>query len=296
MTQSPIILVNSQRQNHISVLDRGLSYGDGVFETMLSKNADICLWQYHYERLQQGLQRLQIDLQQACIVEHLQATMRHVGQQPAVVKLMVTRGAGGRGYSPDMDNQATLISQITPLDSTFISENNQHQRQGVEVHCCETALPVSRSLAGIKSLNQLSYVLACLERRQLSAKEGLLFTSEGLLIEATARNIFIVKDDVLHTPSLTNCGVEVVMRRVIVDNLSVNQGITVREGILTKADLLLADEVFLTNSVGHIWPVIACDDKVWPVGFHTGVIQREIDLFLKQETGLSLSSFLSNHL
>lgn len=296
MTQSPIILVNSQQQNHISVLDRGLSYGDGVFETMLACHGDICLWQYHYERLQQGLQRLGIPLHHAAFIEHMQATKEHIGQQPAVVKLIATRGVGGRGYMPNTDLHATLISQISLLDDVFISDNQHNQRQGVEVHYCHTVLPLNHILAGIKSLNQLPYVLASQERQSLPVKEGVLFTQDDQLIEATARNIFLVKNGALYTPLLRDCGVAGVMRRLIIDRIAVSHNIAVHEVPLKKKDLIESDEIFLTNSISYLWPVIACEDNVWSVGATTTDIQQQVDEFLKQETSLSLSSFLSNYL
>lgn len=294
MTQSPIILVNNHLQTHVSVLDRGLSYGDGLFETMLMVNGDVKLWQYHCERLQRGLQCLNIILDKKRFMQHVRSTVQYASEQPAIFKLMVTRGEGGRGYAPAETCDATVISQITPISDSFIKENNKNQYDGIEAHYCRTYLSTHTALAGIKSLNQLPYVLASQERQNLTAQEGLMFTHEGQLIEATARNIFIVKEGELYTPLLHECGVAGVMRRVIMDNIAVSQKCAVHEVPLTKNDLLLADEIFLSNSVGGIWPVVACEDLTWSIGQQTRAIQHAIECFLEQEVSLSLSSFLSN--
>ena len=294
MTQTPITLVNNQRQKHTSVVDRGLAYGDGVFETMFVNNGDITLWQYHYERLLQGLQRLHIVLDNVRFIQHIRSTMQYISDQPVVFKLMVTRGEGGRGYTPADNHEATLISQLTPISESFIKENYSHQYCGVETHYCRIDLPIHVTLAGIKSLNQLPYVLASQERKTLTAQEGLLFTREGQLIEGTARNIFIVKDGELYTPRLHECGVAGVMRRLIIDRIAANQKLAIHEVPLKKSDLLLADEVFLSNSVSGIWPVVTCEDRIWTVGDQTRAIQCEIENFLEQERSLSLSSFLFN--
>lgn len=289
MKKTPLIIVNGQLGDNVSALDRGLAYGDGIFETMQVTNGDVFLWQYHYDRLNKGLQRLGITLDREYLNHHLQLTLKHIGSLHGVLKLLITRGEGGRGYCPPEMEQVNVISIFSLVPKALIDENNDCQNNGVDVHYCKEILPINRSIAGIKTLNQLVYVLASKERQQLTAKEGLLFTEAGHLVEATARNIFIVKDDKIFTPPIDECGVSGVMRHLIIDQIPL-----VSEMPILKSDLLQADEVFLTNSISHIWPVVKSDDSSWPVGKKTQEIQEKVRQFLNEKTSLSLSQYLSH--
>jgi 4-amino-4-deoxychorismate lyase len=297
MIQSPLSIVNSRIQSNLSVLDRGLAYGDGVFETMHVNRGDITLWQYHYERMAKGLARLHIALPLEKLCEHLQATMTAigdvVGDGAGTLKLMVTRGEGQRGYAPSGHEEPSLVSVFTPLSDIFAQANKRYQENGVEVHCCTEYLPINESLAGIKTLNQLPYVLASYERQGLSAQEGLLFTQDGLLIEATARNIFLVKNNEVFTPRLNQCGVEGIMRRVVMEIITQETTLTIKEIALNKKSLVMADEVFLSNSLSQLWPVTRCENQLWPCGEITQKIQQSVRGFLSHASTLSFSYFLS---
>ncbi|MFT5117487.1 MAG: 4-amino-4-deoxychorismate lyase, partial [Kiritimatiellia bacterium] len=128
MPQFPLIIVNSEPQLTISALDRGLAYGDGVFETMRVNNGDISLWQYHYERLAMGLKRLHIDLKVDRLRVHLQSTIAAIETQyrgvNGTLKLLITRGDSTGGYAPPEESVVTLISLFSPWVDDFI-ENNQ---------------------------------------------------------------------------------------------------------------------------------------------------------------------------
>jgi len=284
MKQTPITLINSQPLSAISVADRGLAYGDGLFETMRIESGVIALWEYHYERLLRGLRRLHIDVKKEVLNSHLKATVDAIGDNSGVLKLMLTRGEGGRGYLSAGDESANIISIFTPFSPTFLSDNALSQNNGVCVHICEHRLAEDPALSGIKSLNQLSYVLASNERRGLSSKEGLLLSASGRLIEATARNLFIVKKGELYTPILDQCGVEGVLRRCLIDTIADQCGLIVNKVELTEKSLELADEVFLSNSVTHLWPVTNCGDQYWDVGSITKQLQHALGMWLKSET------------
>ena len=304
MIKPPIFIVNSQQQDNLPVTDRGLSYGDGVFETMKVVNGGIALWQYHYERLLGGLQLLYIDVDHHALHHHINISLISVRhrqqahpQEQGVLKLVVTRGAGQRGYMPEKDEPATLISIYTPLSDGFLKDNTAYQQQGVAVHICNERLAVSSSLVGIKSLNQLPYVLASRERQALAVQEGILLDKDGNLIEATARNFFLIKDNVLYTPLLDQCGVAGVMRRLIVGAAALEVGVAVKEARITLSMLKDADEVFLSNSVSGIWPVISCamgsSIQQWSVGTLSRKIQHYCHQYQNDKNG-SLASFLSS--
>ncbi len=284
MKQVPITLINSQRQNAVSVADRGLAYGDGVFETMRVESGVIALWPYHYERLLRGLRCLQIEVKKVALQHHLEATADAIEGHSGVLKLMITRGEGGRGYQPTGDELPSLVSVFTPFTPSFLTDNVLVQDHGVHVHVCEHKLVENSQLSGIKSLNQLPYVLASKERQDLTVKEGLLFSMSDRLIEATARNIFIVKQGELYTPKLDQCGVEGVLRRCLMDTIAGQCGLVVNEVALTEKSLELADEVFLTNSVTHLWPVTHCGELRWGIGAMTKQLQQALDQWFKSET------------
>lgn len=305
MTFSPIILVNSQRQHHIPVTNRGLAYGDGVFETMLyqpsadtSTLGDIALWSYHQDRLLIGLQRLHIHLNLADLQQHLHSTLQVVDQEIAnshvsaagVCKLIVTRGEGQqRGYMPDQQATPTLITVFSPLDPCAIEQHQVRSEQGIEVHYCEERVSTSPTLAGIKSLNQLSYVIASGERASLTAQEGLMLDHQGRVIEATARNLFLVKNNLLMTPLLNSGGVAGVMRRWVMESAH-TMGLVVKEMDIYPDELFDADEIFLTNSISGLWPVIACQQQRWSVGSTTRHLQERLRHFYQQASTTSFRS------
>jgi 4-amino-4-deoxychorismate lyase len=304
MTEPSIIIVNSQQQTSLPATDRGLAYGDGVFETMKVAGGDISLWHYHYERLLDGLHRLFIEIDPQAFLQHMNTSLESVRQrqqmhpqEQGVLKLIVTRGDGHRGYMPTQGGSATLISIYKPLPDTFFNENEDRQQNGVGVHICKERLAVSSSLAGIKSLNQLPYVLASRERQTLAAQEGLLLDHDDNVIEATARNLFLVKNNVLYTPLTDQCGVAGVMRRLIIDVVAAQVGVMVKEAHITLSMLKHADEVFLSNSVSGIWPVVNCmvDDigQQWLVGKISQKIQSHCHHFRVDENQ-SLTSLLSS--
>lgn len=265
----PINYVNGLNSNTVSPSNRGLAYGDGVFETILMVRGEVPLWPLHHKRLLKSLLALEIAVEPARIRQALDTaldTVKTLEGQLFVVKMIITRGEGGRGYQSTRAVKSTLITQLFPLSIDSDKYN------GVSVHVCKQVLyPVA--WAGLKTLNQLPYVLASNERLETDYDEGILFSNEGLLIEATARNVFIVKDEKIITPLLTNCGVKGVLRQSIIDDIAAKVGLSVIERAITEAEFFNADEVFLSNTITGIWPVISCEQKQWPIGPVTRSLQ-----------------------
>ncbi len=268
-SQRPITYVNGQQAATVSIADRGLAYGDGIFETILVVDGEIPLWPYHHARLLKGLLYLNITIESQRLrqdIDNVLEEAKKLSQQLLVLKLIVTRGQSTRGYQVNPDTSATLIVQLLPISI----DTDKHN--GVSVHICQQKLfPVS--WAGLKTLNQLPYVLASQERLNTEFDEGLLFSIDGYVVEATARNIFIVHDEKLYTPPLDQCGVEGVQRTYIIDKLVAQLGLEVIEKTLGLEDIVAADEVFLANSISGIWPVIQCENHRWSVGPVTRSLQ-----------------------
>jgi 4-amino-4-deoxychorismate lyase len=259
-----MMLVNGQPQESISALDRGLSYGDGLFETVRLVGGRAPLWDRHVQRLLDGCERLRLpppDPRQLW-----QEASQVGGDLPhAVLRVTLTRGAGERGYAPPVICKPTRIVAAFPMPVT----SAQAYREGLRLHLCATRLADQPLLAGIKHLNRLEQVLACAEWNDPQIAEGLLCDQRGHVISATAANLFAVIDGVTVTPSLDRCGIAGVARAAVLEALP---ACTVREVAL--AECLQASELFLSSSVRGILPVQAVSDTVYSPGPVTRAMQR----------------------
>jgi 4-amino-4-deoxychorismate lyase len=288
MTQATHLIINGHYKTSlhcVSILDRGLAYGDGVFETMYLSNRCIPLWQYHYERLQYGLKRLHISLDTQLLKDSLQKLLKY-SDPDGVIKLIVTRGQGGRGYSPDGVDNPMISIMFLPVSTKLIEDNANKAEQGVNVHRCIQTLPECVALSGIKTLNQLPYVLASQEVRQADCDEGLLCNDDGFVIEATARNIFCVNNGEIYTPQLNKCGVAGVIRRLLMEKLASRLSLNIHERPITMNELVAANEVFLSNGVTHIWPVKAFGKTRWQPGPITRKIQQSVEDYIASDCSL----------
>ncbi|PUA26485.1 MAG: aminodeoxychorismate lyase [Cellvibrio sp. 79] len=249
----PLISINGIPDAMISSLDRGFTYGDGVFETCRCTSGRIPLWDFHRERLINSARRLQIPLDEPRLQEYLDKLLLNLqfNQYPdTVIKIQITRGVGGRGYR--------LPDQVNPTYCIGIFAGNHLQSplflNGVDIRVCDLRLGKNPALAGIKHLNRLEHILARAEWHDEFA-EGLLLDGDNNLIEATVSNVFIVKNKQLYTPDLSSSGVAGVMRRTLIEKLAPAINVLVNIESMPYESLLDADEILLTNSVFGIWPV-----------------------------------------
>lgn len=252
----------------LPISDRGLHYGDGLFETMRVIGGKVRLMDLHLARLARGAIQLGIPLVDPVgLRTYLES--KAVSMQEGILKLILTRGCGGRGYQPPTEPQPQLILQAyPPLDVAG--------QEGVTVRLCELRLARQPRLAGLKHLNRLEQVLARAEWSDPGIAEGLMLDSEGFLIEGVASNIFLVRDGKLRTPRLDQCGVAGVMRAHVMQRAHA-LGVEVGEVPLRLEDLLEAEEVFLTNSLHGIRPVIQLvGHRTWPQGSLTSTLQNAL--------------------
>jgi 4-amino-4-deoxychorismate lyase len=240
--------INGRRGKSIEVRDRGLQYGDGLFETMRVRRAGIRLLDFHLQRLYAGCSRLKIPRpSESSLRNELQriAATRRDG----VLKLILTRGHGtGKsrsGYRPSGKERCTRIATLHPLTA---AQRNADPEAPVRMRVCRTPVSVNPALAGLKSLNRLDSVQARGEWKDERIWEGLMGDTEGRWVCGTMSNLFIRHGPVLSTPPVARSGVAGVMRRWVMENAAGAQ-LRMREREVRWRDIQNADEVFMTNAV-----------------------------------------------
>lgn len=251
-----MILVNGIANSTVAAEDRGLCYGDGLFETILFVGDRAPLWQRHMARLAAGCARLSLPAPDFDLLKN-EAMLTSARLARAVVRITLTRGVGPRGYAIAVSSAAaTRIVAAAPAPQ--IPADWYHR--GIRVRECRLQLSEQPLLAGIKHLNRLEQVLARVEWNDDDIAEGVLCDAAGRVIGATAANLFALIDGRLVTPALERCGVAGVARAEVL----ARRECEVRD--VRMEELVRADEVFLTNSVRGIVPVASLDARRWPVG------------------------------
>ncbi|WPO98753.1 aminodeoxychorismate lyase [Pseudomonas sp. HR96] len=258
--------LDGQPAEAVGLRNRGLAYGDGLFETLAVRGGRALLLHRHLQRLQGGCQRLALEQDMALLADEVQRYAELMGE--GVLKLMLLRGDSPRGYATDPASPPRRILQASALPVYPPG----HAEQGVRLFPCQTRLAEQPLLAGLKHLNRLEQVLARAEWRDPAFAEGLMLDTGGRLIEGVYSNLFLVNDGVLRTADLSRCGVAGVMRGALLAQAPA-LGITTVVGELWPADLRRATEVFLCNSVYGVWPVQSFTDLRWSPGPVTRKLQ-----------------------
>jgi 4-amino-4-deoxychorismate lyase len=264
-------LVNGVESGAIATDDRGLQYGDGLFETMAAMDGRIRHFALHMARLEAGCGRLGIPMPLVALLED-ECLQVLEGLGSGVVKLVITRGPGPRGYRPPQDPTVTRIVTASAMRSAPSATS-----EGIVARVCDTRLGLNPRLAGIKHLNRLEQVLACAEWDDPDIAEGLMLATDERLIGATAANLFLVRHGRLHTPEIRDCGVAGIMRQLVLAAAkSLDLGVEV--GDLGLAELRAADEIFVTNAVTGIRPVIEVrGEGSWPAGEVTRALRARTE-------------------
>jgi 4-amino-4-deoxychorismate lyase len=251
-----MMLINGQPRDSVSAFDRGLSYGDGLFETIRFEQGRAPLWVRHMQRLALGCERLHLPAPDISLL--WQEAQQVTGAQAScVLRITITRGLGQRGYALPVSASPTRIVAAFPMP-VVSSDLYAH---GIRLHRCRTTLADQPLLAGVKHLNRLEQVLARAEWNDPVIGEGLVCDSHGNVISATAANLFAVVDGVTVTPAVDRCGVAGVARAAMLDAFP---GCHVRDVSLQEA--LRASEIFLSSSVRGILPVQGVGDTVYAPG------------------------------
>lgn len=228
--------------------NRGLAYGDGVFETMRVQRGGLPMWSRHLARLQDGAKRLGIAVPDAAFIEARIAEMT-ADSRSGVLKLLLTRGEGGRGYAPPLQVAPSWLLSLHPLPAA--------QASGLRLHWCETRLAIQPALAGIKHCNRLEQVLARAECERAGCDEGVMRDTAGNMVCATTANLLLLRDGGWVTPPVLDCGVAGVLRGWLLD-----QGLA-QVAPVSPAQLESADALALCNAVRGILPAGMLGARSW---------------------------------
>ena len=240
--------VGLARADGVSPANRGLNYGDGLFETMRVHRGTLPLWPRHLARLREGAQRLGIAVPDPAFIEARIAEMGD-GVDAGVLKLLLTRGDGGRGYAPPVDAPPAWMLALHPLPPASAT--------GLRLHACETRLAIQPALAGLKHCNRLEQVLARVEVERAGCDEGLMLDSEGRAVSATSANLLAYRDGRWLTPPVARCGVAGVLRGWLLA-----QGLA-EEAELAPDALESVEALALCNAVRGILPVSLLGARHW---------------------------------
>ncbi|MEZ9700526.1 aminodeoxychorismate lyase [Vibrio sp. 10N.261.46.E12] len=282
--------VEGESQQTIDILDRSFQYGDGCFTTMLVRDGQIQHFHDHQHRVDECLKALRISALDWDVVrlwldtalQHIQHNSLHETKslqktnkphsEKAGIKLHVSRGSGGRGYSTK--NIAKPTVTISTFD--FPSHYSAWQDSGVELGVCQQALGLGTLLAGHKHNNRLEQILMKDEMEQANEVDGVVLDISGNVIETTMANLFWRKGQAIHTPQLTQSGVAGVMRKQVLTALNQAElSVTISDYCLSQ--LMQADEVFMTNSILGVAPVTRISDTQFNIGTVTRSLQGQLN-------------------
>jgi 4-amino-4-deoxychorismate lyase len=253
--------------------DRGLTYGDGVFRTMVMRRGQVLRWPRQYIKLASDCAALGIrPPAETILLRDIQTIALRMPE--CSLRITVTRGSGGRGYSRPAESAHRRIIAADSLPDYPPEWANE----GVTVRLCSLRLSEQPALAGIKHLNRLENVLARAEWHDPAIAEGLLQDDAGNIIEGTRCNVFLVENGMLVTPDLSRCGVAGVTRDLVMESAA-RHGLRCSVEPVNRLRLESATEVLLVNSLIGVWPVAALGPLRWRKFTVTALVRKWLDAF-----------------
>jgi len=266
---TPIVLINGAQQSKISIFNRNIQFGDGLFETCVVENEEILFWVNHFARLNRGCEQLKINkVDESAWLSDVKKALSLCSYNRCVVKLILSRGESLRGYG--------FKDDIKPVRAVIVSELQKATfNHSFSLEYCQSGYDSNPKLAGIKHCNRLEQVLA---RASLKSDEGIMLDENHHVISVTQGNIYAISGNTLITPKLDKCGVEGTRRAVILD-LATLLGIKVKVDTLSVDELGQADEVFISNSIIGIQSI----GQIGDIGFGESPITKKIKDAFKEK-------------
>lgn len=274
-----------QSEAKVSVFDHGLLYGDGVFEGIRFYHDRVFRLEEHIDRLWDSAKAiaLEIPMSRSEVIAAALETIRQNDLHDGYIRLLITRGVGSLGLSPDSCRRPSVIV----IAATITLYPEELYRKGLTMVTCATRRISPAALSPrIKSMNYLNNILAKIEAQEAGAAEGLMLNEQGYVAECTGDNLFIVKGDQIWTPPL-NAGLLKGVTRDVVFELAEKAQLRIQERELTGYDVYTADECFLTGTAAEVIPAVQLDRRLIGNGQPGPVTLRLIELFreLTRTTG-----------
>ncbi len=264
-------LVNGEQSSSIDVNDRGLQFGDGVFETIRVHQGRPVWWQQHMDRLLEGCRRLRFTHLPDDKVLRAEACELSADCLTGTLKIIVTRGTSSSGYAAPADIMPNRVLQLR--------SGTRHQSksgQGIMLGISEQRITGSQQLSGIKHLNRLEQVLARMQCQAEGWDECIMLDIEDKVVEGSMSNLFIWQQDRLLTPLLGQAGIKGICRERIM-SVAAAQGIDVQQCQLGLDDLQKSDGLFVCNSLIGIWPVVRYAGRAFDTGANTRLLQAQLE-------------------
>ena len=248
-----------QNDAKISVFDHGLLYGDGVFEGIRVYQGKIFECKAHLDRLYESAKVicLEVGMDMATMTDALEQTVQANDIVEGYIRLIITRGVGDLGLNPFLckNGQVIIIADNVQLYPEELYEKGMKVVSVPSVRNHPLSCPPQ-----VKSLNYLNNILAKIEAIQAGASEGIMYNHLGYVAEATGDNIFTVKNDVIYTPPVQAGSLDGITRQVVI-KLAEKENIKVSEKDMTRFDLYVADELFLTGTAAEVIGVVEMDGR-----------------------------------
>jgi branched-chain amino acid aminotransferase len=269
----------------VSVFDHGLLYGDGIFEGIRFYNGRVFRLEEHLDRLWDSAKSicLEVPMSQRAMTDALLETIRRNDLRDGYIRLLVTRGVGNLGLNPAQCKKPSVII----IAATIALYPEKMYRNGLTVMTCATRRTNPAALnPAVKSLNYLNNVMARIEANLAGADEALMLNDDGCVAECTADNVFVIKRGEIFTPPISAGALRGITRAVVFE-IAAELGLKISEINLTRHDIFIADECFLTGTAAEVIPVIKADNRVIGTGKPGPISARMIARFreITRESG-----------
>lgn len=244
----------------ISVFDHGLLYGDGVFEGIRVYNSRVFELEAHIRRLYNSAKaiRLEVPMSRSKLISAIEKTVEANGVIDGYIRLLVTRGVGTLGLNPFVceNSRLIIIADNIQLYPEELYEKGMKVISATTVRNHPLAIPPQ-----VKSMNYLNNILAKIEALDYDVPEAIMYNHEGYVAEATGDNVFIVRDGVIYAPPAEAGSLEGITRGVVI-KLAEEENLEVVEKNLTRFDLYVCDEFFLTGTAAEVIGIVEIDGRV----------------------------------
>ncbi len=266
-----------ENEAKISVFDHGLLYGDGIFEGIRFYNGRVFRLHEHIERLFDSAKAILLKTPWS-IEEVCQATVETCkanGLKDGYIRLVITRGIGPLGLNPHQCPNPSMFI----IASGITLYPDECYENGLEVVTCSTRRPAPAALSPqVKSLNYLNNVMAKVEAIKAGAQEGLMLNEQGYVAECTGDNVFVIKNGMIKTPPVSDGSLDGITRQVIFE-LAEKLSLTLEEKTMTRYDLYVADEIFLTGTAAEVIPLVKLDEREIGDGKPGAISRKMISAF-----------------